>query len=557
LHNIRLIAGHLPASKTQTSRILPQLQLLVSLLIVTFMATAAFAQSVNMTAPVNGATVGSSVNFVATANGGSAPVGAIWIYVDNQPVYQTTNSSINTYVTLAPGSHHVVPVAWNTLGQVATQSLYITVNGSASGGAVTITAPAAGATVSSPVNFVASASAPFGRQINAMRIYVDSNNDYTVGASSLNTSLALAPGLHNINMQAWDNTGAVYIQTMTITVGSSGGSGGGSQYQNDFNATSSYVSQFSQSDGAILYTPQEIDPYFSNIAAIGMTKDPNRMPQVVAWMNWYVNHLNWPDQWGLYGTTYNYSVNNGVETSMQQADSTDSYAATFLTLVWNAWLSGDQNARSFIAGLSYQLDVIGGVLIQTQQSDGLTWAKPDYQIKYLMDNCEAYRGLRDLASIYQNAFGDTTKAAYYNAAADAMQNGILSMWMNGTWAVYRNWYGNNIAPNMGAWYADATAQVFPVLMGVVTSSDSRAQQAYAAFNAAWPGWPTLSFNSQDPFPWVLVADGAAAMGDNARVATYINSIQNKYVNSGFPWPFYNAEAGWFMRANNYMMGNGL
>jgi hypothetical protein len=273
-------------------------------------------------------------------------------------------------------------------------------------------------------------------------------------------------------------------------------------------------------------------------------------------MNWYIGHLNWPDKWGLYGTTYNYTVSDGVETSTDDADSTDSYAATFLTVVWNAWKSGDANARSYILGLSYQLNVIGGVLIQTQQSDGLTWAKPDYQIKYLMDNCEAYRGLRDLASVYQHAFRDTNKAAYYNAAADSMRKGILGMWMNGTWAVYKDWYGNLIAPKLGTWYADASAQVFPVLMGVVNSSDARAQQAYAAFNAAWPGWPALSFNSQDPFPWCLAVD-AAAMGDKARVAAYINTIQSRYVNSGFPWPFYNAEAGWFMRANNYMLGRGL
>ncbi len=208
-------------------------------------------------------------------------------------------------------------------------------------------------------------------------------------------------------------------------------------------------------------------------------------------------------------------------------------------------------------GLSYELDAIGGVLIKTQQSDGLTWAKPDYQIKYLMDNCEAYRGLRDLASIYQNAFGDAGKAAYYNTAADKMRTGILGMWMNGSWAVYKDGIGRLAAPHLGTWYADASAQVFPVLMGVVNSSDSRAQQSYAAFNAAWPNWPTLSFNAQDPFPWCLIADGAAAMGDKARVATYVNSMQSKYVNSNFPWPFYSAEAGWFMRANNYMLGRGL
>ena len=46
-------------------------------------------------------------------------------------------------------------------------------------------------------------------------------------------------------------------------------------------------------------------------------------------------------------------------------------------------------------------------------------------------------------------------------------------------------------------------------------------------------------------------------GDDGRVSAYITSIQNKYANTGFPWPFYNAEAGWFIRANNFMLGRGL
>jgi len=359
---------------------------------------------------------------------------------------------------------------------------------------------------------------------------------------------------------AWNSDGQVMTASANIDVESAATPAptppANPQYQKNFTATSNWVAQFSAADGALLYTPQEIDPYFSNIAAIGMAKDPNRMPQVVAWMKWYINHLNWPDKWGLYGTTYNYNVNNGVETSTDDADSTDSYAATFLTLAWEVWQTGDSSARSYISELSYQLDSIGGVLIRTQQSDGLTWAKPDYQIKYLMDNSEGYRGLRDLASLFQSAFGDTSKADYYNAAADSVLNGIAGMWMNGKWAVYKDGYGNLDAPKMSTWYADATAQVFPALEGVVASSDPRAQQAYSAFNAAWPGWPQLSYNSQDAFPWCLIGTAAAAMGDNSRLTTYINSIQSKYVNHNFPWPFYNAEAGWFMRGNNYMMGKG-
>ena len=38
---------------------------------------------------------------------------------------------------------------------------------------------------------------------------------------------------------------------------------------------------------------------------------------------------------------------------------------------------------------------------------------------------------------------------------------------------------------------------------------------------------------------------------------HINSIQANYVNNNFPWPFYIAEGGWFMRANSYMLGHGL
>ena len=328
-----------------------------------------------------------------------------------------------------------------------------------------------------------------------------------------------------------------------------------SSFQADLTATAQWLKSNSVApDGAILYGSSQINPYYSNLAAIGLTHDPSSYDTVQRWMQWYVNHLNWPDKWGLYGTTYDYDYNNGVETSRVSADSTDSYAATFLSLAWAYYQTGNAAAQSYVKSIASQLDSIGGVLIQTQQSDGLTWAKPDYKIKYLMDNCEAYRGLRDLALVFQNALGDSSKAGYYNAAADSMLQGIESMWTNGAWAMYKDGIGNLIAPNMGKWYPDATSQVFPVLQGVIAATDSRSQQAYNNLNDAWPGWPSLSFNAQDPFPWVLVVDAAIIMGDSTRVSTYVQSIEAKYVNNGFPWTWYSAEAGWFMRLNAYALG---
>jgi hypothetical protein len=62
---------------------------------------------------------------------------------------------------------------------------------------------------------------------------------------------------------------------------------------------------------------------------------------VQAWMRWYLNHINYPaDKWGLACTIYDFKVSGSNETSTNDADSTDSYAATFLSLAWAYWKTG-------------------------------------------------------------------------------------------------------------------------------------------------------------------------------------------------------------------------
>ncbi len=307
------------------------------------------------------------------------------------------------------------------------------------------------------------------------------------------------------------------------------------------------------SNGALTYG-NTINPYYSNLAAVGLTRDPGSLGIVQNWMNWYVSHLNATDKWGLGGTTYDYDYVNGVETSHVDADSTDSYAATFLTLAWAYYSTGDPGAQAYVKTLASQLDTVAQVIVKTQQSDGLTWAKPDYQIKYLMDNCEVYRGLRDVALVFQNAINDPVKAQYYNAKADQVMNGLMGMYLgSGTWAMYKDGAGVTPLPVMSTWYADASSQMFPVMQGVIAGNDPKAVQTYNNFKNAWPGWANLSFSSQDPFPWVMIGGAAAVMGDSAGVRTYLTNIENMYVKTGFPGPWYNMEAGWFIRLNAYLM----
>jgi hypothetical protein len=334
-------------------------------------------------------------------------------------------------------------------------------------------------------------------------------------------------------------------------------------YQNNITKTSSYIAGQQLADGAILYTSTQIDPYFGNLAAIGWLKDnrTSRIPAVERWMSWYINHFNWPDYNRIYGSVYNYNVNSsGVETSTGAYDSADSYAATFLTLAEALWNTGDAGARSYIQSIGwYDFNVVGNVITNLQQSDGLVWAKPDYPIKYTMDNSEDYRGLSDVASLALQAFNDSNSQGWYNAHASSVKSGMQTYLKVPNSDLYYTSLGA-AAPNLAAhWYPDATAQLFPITNGVIAANSTQAQSIYSQFNSAWPGWPQLSFNGAtggDPFPWCVVSYAAYLEGDTTRTNQYIVSIQNKYVNvtPSFPWPFYTGEGGWFMRTNAGMLG---
>lgn len=518
------------------------------------------AASVTMSSPASGSTVSSPLHVAASATGNSGlPITGMYVYLDNVAVYHNAAASLSTYLNAALGSHTVLVKAWDSHGTIYQQSATVNVGSTSSSGYVNLTSPASGSSAGSPVHVTAT-SGGGAYPITGMWAYVDNVGVYNTSASAVDTYLSMGSGTHTVLVKAWNTQGTIFQQAATVTVGSSSTSStstSSSQYQNDLLAASNALAKtWIRADGAILYSSLVVNPYYANIAAIGMTKDPNRYGAVLNWMKWYVRHLNWPDKWGLYGSMYDYNVSGSGEVSTGDADSTDSYAATFLTLAWSAWQTGDSGLRSYISSISYQLDMIGGVIAQTQQSDGLTWAKPDYQIKYLMDNTEVYRGLRDLASLF-NALGDPSKSSYYGSLANSNLQGINAMWMGSAWAVYKDGIGRLAAPNWGTWYADATAQLFPVLEGAVAASDARSQQVYATFNSHWSGWPTLSFNSQDAFPWALVQSAAALMGDKSRVNTYMNTVQSKYVNTGFPWPWYCMETGWFLRTNSYMQGHGF
>src|ERR1700733_4502271 len=93
---------------------------------------------------------------------------------------------------------------------------------------VTVTSPKSGATVTSPVSFVAtSATTTCSKGVASMGIYVNNKLTYVVDAPPMNTALSLAAGPHSTTVAEWDKCGGASYTKVAITVGTSGGGGGG------------------------------------------------------------------------------------------------------------------------------------------------------------------------------------------------------------------------------------------------------------------------------------------------------------------------------------------
>jgi hypothetical protein len=86
---------------------------------------------------------------------------------------------------------------------------------------VTVTSPANNAQVTSPVNYVASAStSTCSKGVASTGIYVDNVLTYVAQGASLNTQLSLSEGSHDTVVEEWDHCGGAAYTTVNITVAS-------------------------------------------------------------------------------------------------------------------------------------------------------------------------------------------------------------------------------------------------------------------------------------------------------------------------------------------------
>jgi hypothetical protein len=173
--------------------------------------------TVVVSAPLNGASVGSSVQFVASANTStcSKGVAAMGIYVDDRLNYQIGGISLNTTLSLSSGTHRVVVQEWDYCGGATTTPIVLTVNSQAG---ISVTSPANGSTVGTPAAYVATTSTSCSRGVAAMGIYVNDQLAYVTPGATLSTQLALGVGNQRTVVQEWDNCGGTSTMPVSVTV---------------------------------------------------------------------------------------------------------------------------------------------------------------------------------------------------------------------------------------------------------------------------------------------------------------------------------------------------
>ena len=309
-----------------------------------------------------------------------------------------------------------------------------------------------------------------------------------------------------------------------------------------------WILQAQLPDGAIANQIDHtmISPYLSNFAAVGLSRagqitgDARYADAAWRWLSWYRAHQD-PS-----GFVTDYAVTGGQPSSTGDMDSSDAYAGTFLIASNAAWqATGDlPRLRELEPGIVAAVAAIEA----TQRSDGLTWAKPAVHVKYLMDQAEAYGGLRSAAMIAR-ALASRALETRASAAARRMRAGVRRLWnpRRGAydWALHPD--GVRQPTNWRVLYPDALQQTWAVAFGLV--GGARARELVRRFAREQPRWDRPAsiarFRSgrRGVGYWAPAAWAFARVGELRRSRLAALRLRRAAIGAGRAWPFTVADAG--------------
>lgn len=333
-------------------------------------------------------------------------------------------------------------------------------------------------------------------------------------------------------------------------------------FERIFESETEWLASLQLSNGAIpmTYTPDgtvKMNPYFADFAALALLdKADEYSDEVKRYMDWHFGHLNTEktDHNGVDGTIYDYEITlkNGEITDESIAiykkensyDSVDSYAATFL-MVLNKYYNETGDSQYIIDHSNEIQRIINAMLAMCYK--GLTVAKPEWEVKYLMDNCEVYEGALAAAELFENvlcAYDDSLKSVQKKCADFAVniaQTIEDELWMPRAGhykvGIYRYF---DIPSDLFRWrkyYPCATAQLFPIIHGLIAPNTERANMLYDRFCEEYD-W--ANFRYDDIFYWGANLQAAVVMNDIEQIVVYMTNYAELI--DTHDYPLYNADA---------------
>lgn len=300
--------------------------------------------------------------------------------------------------------------------------------------------------------------------------------------------------------------------------------------------------------GALATYPDQqfVDPYVAHLAAIGVarayasTRTARFAESTWRWLDWRCAHT------GGRGYTDDHRIVDGVPVSTGDVDAIDSEAATFVLALHELWrATGDDAALERFAPC---LAETVAAMEALQDVDGLTWAKPTWRVKYLMNEGEVFAGFRSAATLAR-AFGDTGLEARARASAERVAAGIDLLWNPATggydWAVHAD--GFRVPADWRILYPDAMEQAWAAVFGLAVPVRVRdLMTRFVGFHPAWAQPSAVDLIDGAPGRvgyWPIAGWGLLAAGDRAAAAAGAASIRAGADAARWAWPFDVAAVG--------------
>lgn len=181
--------------------------------------------TVTICTPTAGSTQQSPVHVVAGSTS-STRITAMWVYVDNAGVYNTTAAQVDTYIQMTNGTHTVLVKSWDSTGRISQSSVTFSVGAASTAPctlstvspSVTICTPANGATVTSPFRVYAGTTS--SKRVTGMWAYIDGKGVASSQTNFIDAQLTATAGTHQLRVRAWDSSGAYFDSINNFTVGS-------------------------------------------------------------------------------------------------------------------------------------------------------------------------------------------------------------------------------------------------------------------------------------------------------------------------------------------------